>query len=56
MKKFIKWQCKICKNIITSNKEIRWSMDTCKCGETSVDAEEYYTRFIGNEPLIIKET
>jgi len=45
---YIKWQCAKCKEILVSNSKRHHQMDNCKCGETGVDLEEDYSRWIGH--------
>ena len=49
MKRKIKliWQCEKCNDKVTSYSDERWTMNTCKCGLTSVDLEEWYQRNTG---------
>jgi len=46
--RFLVWKCNICNDKITSDRGTRWQMNTCKCGKSSVDAEEYYDRYTGD--------
>lgn len=48
----IKWQCSLCKDIITSKSKERHCMDYCKCKKTAVDLEEHYCRILGKPELI----
>jgi hypothetical protein len=43
----VKWKCKLCGDIVVSNREERHKMNRCKCKKSSVDAEDYYVRSIG---------
>lgn len=47
--KLIKWECLHCGGIYTSDPKIRHSMDVCSCGKSAIDAEEFYTRIIGDK-------
>lgn len=49
------WRCKECGSKHASDRFRRWHMDYCKCMESAVDAEEYYSRFIGSAEEITKE-
>lgn len=52
----IKWQCALCKDILTSDSREHHTLDKCKCGKTMMDHEYYTTRMIGNtKPKIIEE-
>ena len=46
--KVIKWTCNLCKDIVTSDSSHGHKMDYCKCKQSAVDHEEYYTRYIGD--------
>lgn len=41
------WQCDECKDIQISDCSKRHQMDWCDCGKSAIDAEEYYTRCVG---------
>lgn len=43
----IVWFCKKCNWVSISDSKLRHCMETCKCGETSLDLEEYYSRMTG---------
>jgi hypothetical protein len=47
MKTKFKWRCTKCGDEVISDPMQHHTMDTCKCGTTSVDAEPYFTRFTG---------
>lgn len=51
----IYWKCATCNSVQVSDPKKRWSMNMCSCGESGVDAEEYYTRMMGNVVEITKE-
>ena len=44
----VRWQCPICKDIVVSDSKEHHKMDTCYCGEMSVDLEEEYCRIVSN--------
>ena len=46
MKRLI-WKCELCGDVVTSYSNLRWDMNYCRCGESAVDFEEYYSRFMG---------
>lgn len=48
----IEWQCKHCKDILYSSDQERWTMDSCNCGESSLDLEENYMRGFGDIEII----
>ena len=49
---YVKWTCSKCGDILISNSNRRHEMDTCRCGESSLDLEEEYARMIGSyKPL-----
>jgi hypothetical protein len=50
----IYWKCGICGSNHTSNSTYRHQMDVCDCGKSAVDAEEHYTRTMG-EVIYITE-
>lgn len=49
---YIKWKCTYCNEIKVSNSLRRHTMDTCKCGLSSLDLEEDYARMIGGYKFI----
>ena len=53
--RYQKWKCAKCGDEFITDKKARWQMVGCKEGCSSVDAEEYYTRFMGS-PKLIKES
>lgn len=53
--RYIYWKCGHCGEKNVSDKLNRWSMDTCSCLKSSVDAEIDYSRFLGNPIVITKE-
>jgi len=48
----VKWRCKICKQVLTSDTNEHHKMDTCNCGKSSVDAEKWYIRVLGAGELL----
>ena len=46
------YQCEICEDKFTTDSQERHEMVWCKCKKTAVDAEEWYTRFVGKPKLI----
>jgi hypothetical protein len=44
----MKWKCVKCGDIVISDSEDVHKMDYCKCGESAVDLEEHYCRFLGD--------
>jgi hypothetical protein len=52
---FIYWKCGDCNSHHISDKKKRHQMDWCKCGNSALDAEEFYSRGIGNVIEITKE-
>lgn len=52
MKRYVKWRCTKCKDEVISDKLSRHEMDFCKCKESALDAEEYYSRFLGYIEII----
>jgi len=50
----IKWKCKSCDDILTSDTKEHHNMDWCKCGKSYVDAEELYIRVGGYAELFGK--
>lgn len=53
--RYSRWKCELCNDEFITDSKKRWDMVICECGKTSVDAEEYYTRFTG-KPKLIKES
>jgi len=51
--KRITWECPTCNDIIISDSRETHKIDECKCGKTSMDLEEYYSRTFGT-PRILK--
>lgn len=51
----IYWMCGDCGSHHISDKSKRHQMDWCDCKSSAVDAEEYYSRMIGNPIVITKE-
>jgi len=47
-KEIIVWQCPECKDIMLSCNWVRHKLDICKCGKSSCDFEEHYTRWTVN--------
>lgn len=52
---YVYWKCTKCNDHRMSDKRIRWKMDWCKCGESAVDAEEHYSRYLGSAEIITEE-
>jgi hypothetical protein len=52
---YIYWKCSACGNVYKSNRLLRHNMNFCKCGQSGVDAEELYSRYIGKVQSINKE-
>ena len=50
--RYSKWQCELCEDTFITDSKSRWNMVGCKCGETAVDDEEWYSRFIGKPQLL----
>lgn len=50
----VKWRCKSCGDILTSDTREHHKMDWCKCGKSYVDAEEEYVRVGGYAELLDK--
>jgi hypothetical protein len=44
----MKWKCVKCGDIVISDSKDVHKMDYCKCGESAVDLEEHYCRFLGD--------
>jgi len=55
-KRYTKWECPKCNDEFITDSQARWQMESCKDGCTSVDAEEHYVRFIGNNPTVVGES
>ena len=51
----IEWKCPHCKEINKSHSKEHHKMDTCKCGKSSIDLEEYCCRIVG-DAKILKES
>lgn len=49
---YSKWMCELCEDTFITDSKSRWDMIGCKCGETLVDDEEQYIRFIGKPKLL----
>ena len=49
------WECQICEDKFTTDSKSRHDMVWCKCKKTAVDAEEWYSRFVG-KPKLLKES
>jgi translation initiation factor 2 beta subunit (eIF-2beta)/eIF-5 len=45
----ITWQCKYCKDIVTSDTKEHHKMDFCKCNACGVDLEKEYMRIAANK-------
>jgi len=48
------WECELCNDIFITDSKKRWSMVSCKCGKTSVDDEEWYSRYMGKPKFLQK--
>ena len=46
------WECELCNDIFITDSKKRWSMVSCKCGKTSVDDEEWYSRYMGKPKFL----
>jgi hypothetical protein len=46
--RYIYWKCSRCGSHHKSDKKKRWTMDMCNCQESGVDAEEMYSRWLGD--------
>lgn len=44
----IVWYCPECNWVSVSDSKLHHYMETCKCGQSGVDLEEYMCRFMGN--------
>ena len=49
------YKCGVCKQKFTTDNTQQWQMKGCEEGCSMVDAEEHYTREIGN-PIKLKES
>jgi len=47
-KMVMKWECLTCGKVNTSDSSVTHQLDMCSCGNSGIDLEEYYTRFIGD--------
>jgi hypothetical protein len=52
--RYSKWMCELCSSTFITDCQSRWDMVYCDCGKSSVDDEEYYTRFFGKPKLVLK--
>ncbi len=50
----IAWVCDNCNWLTVSNSKEHHKMDSCLCGECSVDLEEYMCRYVGSPRTIAK--
>lgn len=41
------WKCELCEDIVISYSHIRHDMNTCECGKSAIDLEEFYQRSMG---------
>ena len=55
IRKRLIWKCELCEDVIVSHSHLRHTLDTCDCGKTSVDMEEFYTRILGDNFVFISE-
>lgn len=46
--RYIYWKCGKCNSHHKSDTKQRWSMDMCNCKKSGIDAEEYYSRWLGD--------
>jgi hypothetical protein len=46
------WQCNICKDKVVSDTTERHKADYCKCGQSMVDAEDFYARYSGDIQML----
>lgn len=49
----VTWKCSACEDVVISYSHKRHDMNFCKCGETAVDLEEWYSRIVGKMPIFI---
>ena len=49
------WMCDYCEDVVNSYSYERHSMDTCSCGQSSVDLEEHYMRGSGSITEVSRE-
>ena len=49
------WQCEICEDEFITDCKARHDMVWCKCKKSAVDAEEWYSRFVG-KPKMLEES
>lgn len=52
--RYSKYECGFCKDTFITDCKTRWNMVKCKCGETAVDDEEFYSRGFGKPKLLSK--
>lgn len=52
--RYSKWKCEICDDTFITDSKARWDMVGCKCGNTAVDDEEWYNRFMGKPQLLVQ--
>ena len=50
--KIIKWECPHCNDKKKSYSLEHHKMDTCKCGKSGIDLEEYGCRIIGDAKIL----
>lgn len=48
------WVCSSCNWVSVSDSKIGHCMETCKCGETSLDLEEDYMRCTGHPVFLMR--
>jgi len=48
MKTILEWKCGYCDSVQKSDSSKRWHMDSCSCGKSGVDLEEFYQRAFGD--------
>ena len=42
------WKCRKCKDVVISYSNLRHDMNSCECGESHVDLEEFMQRNMGD--------
>lgn len=52
MQTILKWKCTKCGDVQKSYSDRRWDMNMCKCGESGVDLEEGYSRYLGHVKVL----
>jgi hypothetical protein len=49
------WRCEICGDTVESYSDKRHDMNTCKCGKSAVDLEDWYQRNMGKVKELKRE-